>query len=796
MIVTLNWLKEFVEINESPRELANLLTMGGLEVEEYHTAPGDFSGIVVGEIISAKPHPEMVHLFLCEVVASHKKVTVLCGAPNVAVGVKAPLAMVGSTIAQGITIKKKEFQGLSSEGMLCSEAELGLTERADEIMVLPSSLASGSDLGQYLGEPDVVFDIAVTPNRPDCLSVIGIARQIAALKGLALKVPQLKISDTQELPQCPVKVEINNVRFCKRYSGRLLEDVRIKASPFWLAQRLHAVGIRSINNVVDITNYVMMECGQPLHAFDFRFLQNQKIIVRTAGDKETFTTLDGQDHVLDSEALLICDGRKPVALAGIMGGQNSEVQDDTTAVFLESANFDPVNVRRTSKKLGLSTESSRRFERGVDPNGTVYAMNRAAELMVELAGARISSGSVDNYPERITGAKITLTAVQTNNLLGTELSQEDIERYLKNIGLDTRRQNAYIHVSVPTYRPDLLRDVDLIEEISILHGFDNIPARVVSEINQLQPANDKAIFKDSIRTFLSGIGFCETANLSLVYPDLAKYFLPNGSRFVELLNPLSADLSVFRPAILLSLMNAVAYNRNRQHQNLMLYEIGNAGWKNRDNNVVERTQIACILAGKRNDGVWFQKAEPFDYFDMKGIAHSFLLKFVDGDVQFCESREKIWGAENSGLQVNEHYIGAIGKLSDEICAKFKIRVPDLFGMVLDFEDVYSIRKIGKKFSPIPKYPSVPFDLAISVENRVPYQDVEQTIWQAGGEYLRKVQLFDLYRGEQIDAQQKSLAFSLTFFSQDRTLDDEEVDKAVQNILANLKEKFAAELRLR
>ncbi len=798
MKVTLNWLQEFVDFSLSPKELSKALTMVGLEVEEYHAMERQFSGVIAGKVTDAEKHPEAPQLTICHVDTGGQTVSVVCGAPNVTIGMKAPFAVEGAVLADGRKVEAKEIRGYTSRGMLCSEAELGLTERAEGLMVLPESASVGKDLNAVLGDPDVVMDIAITPNRPDCLSVIGIAREIAAITGVPLKIPTITLAEIPQSGENPFRVEINDTQRCFRYSGRLLKNIRILPSPYWMAARLHAVGVRSINNVVDITNFVMMETGQPLHAFDSNMLAGQKIIVRTAKAGEKFVTLDGQERSLDNQALLICDANKPVALAGIMGGQNSEVESDTNTVFLESAYFEPVGIRRTSKKLDIASESSRRFERGIDPNGTLFAINKSVQLMIEHANGQVVGHAVDEYPSRVMPVEVDLSGKTTNTLLGTSLTKEKINQILAILDITlVSERNDQLTFRVPTFRPDLTREIDLIEEIARHYGYDNIPVASSAPIDFHQKANERVAFKDQLRKYLSGFGFKETISLSLVSPSLAKAFLPAESELVELLNPFSPELSTFRTNLILSLLSNVAYNRNRQMQNLRLFEIGDAAWRIvGKKEVTEKCQVTGVLAGKRSEQTWNQNAEPFDFYDIKGAVTGLLSMLGIHAFELDRCHESYWDEESSSIKMNGQLVGTFGKISNEVCSLFKIKIPDIYAFCLDFDSLCEYGKKQRTYDPIPRYPSVPFDMALVIDMHIPIGEIEREIWHAGGANLVKVHLFDYYRGEQVAKDKKSIAFSLTFSSKERTLDEKDVQQAVQKILAHLKSLFAAELRLK
>jgi phenylalanyl-tRNA synthetase beta chain len=793
--VTLNWLKEFVDISLPPEKLADVLTMAGLEVEEVQYVKHQFSKVVVAKIIDCEKMTDADHLFYCKVDIGDAVLPLVCGAPNVFKGLLAPLALVGAQLPGGLNVDVREIRGIESQGMLCSEAELGLSERSEQLLELPQDNIPGTDINNVLGEPDVVFDIAITPNRPDCLSVFGIAREIAALTGETLKRPNIIINPVEKNVNDYINVDIENSDHCLRYSGRYLENVKIAPSPFWMAQRLFAVGVRSINNIVDITNYVMMEVGQPLHAFDYSLLQDQKIIVRSAKSGESFTTLDGKNHELDKESLLICDGEKPVALAGVMGGLNSEVQPNTNRVFLESAYFETTNIRKTSKKLDLSTESSRRFERGTDPNGTVAAMDRATQLMCQFANAKVIGTKVDNYAKTVENKQIALSAENTNKLLGTTFNSSKIEILLKLIELkNVADSGEKLLLDVPTFRPDLEREVDLIEEVARLYGYNNVPTELAPKINQLSQQNAKVQFKEKIQHLLRSLGLYETLNLSLVDKKFGKPFLPDNTSLVTLLNPLSEDLTVFRPNLILSLLNTVSYNRNRQMHNMQLYEIGNIAWTNSEGLKTEKSFIAGILAGQRNESTWYGNTEQYDFYDVKGFVTAILSNLNVTSFSFASTEESYWDQESASVKINDKIVGTFGKLSDEIIGLFKIKTNDIHAFYLDFELLYEYQKVDKYFAEIPKYPFTPFDLALIVDAEVPVGEIENIIWKNGGQLLIDVQLFDYYKGKQVETGKKSIAFSLTFSSKERTLDDKEIETVIGSILAKLNKNFGAELR--
>lgn len=794
MKVTFNWLKDYVDFDLTPSELSEKLTMLGFEVEDLYQTNRIFSKIIIGQVLSIEPHPDADKLTVCIVSTGESQYNVICGAPNVQKNKKYPFAQIGARI-ENFQIEKRKIRGVQSEGMLCSEAELGLTDRAAGLMELPQDAPVGQDFLTYLGDPDTVFDINITPNRPDCLSVIGLAREIAAATNGKLSKPAINFSEKKGDIDKLMQVAIKDVDKCYRYSGRYLENIKIKQSPFWLAERLENVGIRSINNVVDITNYVMMETGQPLHAFDYRFIEDQKIVVRTAADGEQFVTLDDKKHILDHEDLVICDGKRSVALAGVMGGQNSEVANDTEKVFLESAYFEPTGVRKTAHKLEISTESSKRFERGIDPNGTVYAMERAAKLLIDYADAQVVGEKIDACPRYVDEAKIELSVERTNRHLGTSIKKELICDILDKLECSCSEINEdRLTVVVPTFRIDLTRQADLFEEVARCYGYENIKPNFMPCINQLQENNQKDIYKDRIRHNLVGLGLNETVSLNLVLSKSAELFLQKNFHCVELLNPISKELAAFQTNILHSLLLSTAYNKNRQLANLRFFQIGNVAWKDSASNIYEETQIGLALAGNKIEQSWNEKETRFSYYDLKGIVEAFLLASDIVDYKFTNARELFWDFQSSGILLANEYVGAFGKLDKNICSAFKIKSDDVFATYLNFDAIYKNRRINKIYNPVPRFPSIPFDLALIVNENVKIADIETCIWSHAGPFLKKLRLFDFYKNDQLGPNKKSIAFSLTFSSKERTLSESEVDQAIKVILEKLWTNFGAELR--
>jgi len=792
--VTIDWLKEYVNITQPAHEIAQSLTMLGLEVDAVHQIDYDFDHVVVGKIIDVQPHPQKANLTICKVDVGHEVLALVCGAPNVASGIKVPVALVGARLPGGTVVKPATIHGHESPGMICSEAELGLSHQSEIIMILDENAQLGQDLKTALGTAETVIEIDLTPNRPDCLSIIGIAREIAALTGSELKKPVISIHESSAIKTADfINVTILNPESCPRYVARYLEDVHVAPSPRWLVKKLEAVGLRTINNVVDVTNYVMMETGQPLHAFDYDLLEDRKIVVRHAKANEQFTTLDGKTHQLTENSLLICDGKKPVALAGIMGGLNSEISKATTRVLLESAYFDPNNIRRTSKILGISTDSSQRFERGVDPEGQIYAINRAAELIAKLAGAKIASGYIDRYPRPISQKSVQLRIDRVNKILGTSLEIEQVIDILRRLEFRTSLENNIIHVDIPTFRVDIDREIDLIEEIARLYGYDHISPSSCSVISLSQPDNKREKFNQLVRNFLFGMGFQEVLTHSLIHQNWAEQFCDDPP--IHLRNPINEELGTLRTSLIPGLLQVTKWNINRYQNDLMLFEMGNIFyWSDKNRSQSQELQkLSLLRTGKTPNKNWFQQQRLTSFYDLKGDVFSLIEKLKIRDIEYHQSARKFLDNRSIDLTLNGRLVGYIGALTSDILRRIDID-QELFIAELDCQVLFENCVFDKKFQPIPKFPAIKRDLSIVVDAHVPLKEIENIIWTFGGEFLRSVQLFDLYKGKQIPDDKKSLTFSLAFYSLERTLIEKEADEYLKRIIENLNSKVNAQLR--
>ncbi len=798
MKISLNWLKNYIDISSfSVLELKNTLTNAGLEVESIEEVGKSLEGFVVGEVISKENHPNADKLSICKVNDGKEIHQVICGAPNVEAGQKIVFAPIGVIIpGTGEKLKKAKIRGVESFGMICSEKELGLGEDHTGILVLDNSAKVGTPLIEYLGLDDYVLEIGITPNRPDALSHIGIARELSAITKKKFVLPKIDFDESEDSIHNYLRVIIENEKDCPRYCARMVRNVRVKESPNWLKNYLMNVGIRPINNVVDVSNFVMLEMGQPLHTFDAKLVEGGKIIVKNADNNERFVTLDGKERILDSSMLMICDAKKKIAIAGVMGGANSEITETTKDVIIESAYFNPKSIRRTSKKLGLSSESSYRFERGVDYKNTLKAANRAAQLIAELTGGEIIGGYIDENPVMFDDVTVELRISRTNKILGIELTRDDIADILQRLGIQVQKSNGDVLICViPSFRPDLTREIDLIEEVARIYGYDRIPgdSRVSFEIsiNKIQQRLD-----DKIRDILSGYGLYEVINNTLLSEDEANF---DGLKRVKILNPISQELSSLRPSLIPGLLKTVSLNHRFGEFDLQLFEIGRVMVSKKDivekvDDYVELEKLGICITGKLVDKNWKENAIQSDIFYLKGLVEALLEKLSLDNVSFSSyyANENEFYSIEIKIYVDKTYIGSLYKMNDKYLMKFDIEKP-VFTAELDLGLIKSIPKKQVEFKRLSNFPKVERDISFFVNNDIPYENIEQVIWKASDKLLINVYLFDLYFDPK-KSDKKSLALRLEFQSYEKTLTAEEVENRVNRIISALEKEFHAELR--
>ena len=784
MKVSLNWLKDYVDLSDqSVKEVAHLLTMLGMEVEavEY---PGDFTNVVIGQVEKVEEIPGKRNR-KCTVNTGGEPLTIVCGAPNVREGIFVPVALTGGTLPGGFQIKKTKINGIESSGMICSEAELGLGSDQSGIWILDddfdvSIFTIGEDFRKYFPK-DAVYKLEVTHNRPDCLGHIGVARELAAGLNRELKHPEFELIEEGTPASEIASVEILNADKCPRYGARVITGVEVRPSPAWMRSRLFAVGLRPINNIVDSTNYVLMEYSHPLHAFDLKMVAGKRIVVKTAFDGEKFITLDDKAHKLTVDDLLICDGEKGVALGGVMGGLNSEIEDDTTGILLECAHFSPVGVRKTAKKLGISTDASYRFERGVDPNGVPRVVNRTAYLIRETAGGKVHPGIVDNYAKKIDPVTITLRPERVNFVLGGDIPADSTTKYLERLQLQVDKTDSVLQVTIPTFRPDLTTEIDLIEEIARIDGYDRIEPATHSLVSLEVLPLEEEDFDSVVRSSLVSEGMQEILTHSMRHPDRTGVA---AAEPLKIRVPISADFAQLRTDLFAPLLEVTAYNLNHGAESVRIFELGHVFQKT-DEGHREFKQIAGVLNGRAEPVHWGSKALNFDYFHLKGLVENFLQNISLDNYQFSSYFNND-GSFKDALAVTADGMetGYIGRFTDRVLNRFQID-SEVFFFVFDYDLLMQKRVEKQKFNGFSRFPATKRDLSFILDETVTAEQILDQVRRQGGEYLSSVDFFDLYRGKQLTAGRKSLSFSLQFQSDERTLTDEETDSLIQKIISGV-----------
>jgi phenylalanyl-tRNA synthetase beta chain len=815
MKISYNWLKDFIDLASSPEELSEVLTGIGLEVEGidvYEKIKGGLKGIVVGEVLSCQKHPNADKLSVTTVNTGAETILkIVCGAPNVATGQKVLVAAPGTELSMGdksFTIQKTKIRGEDSEGMICAEDEIGLGTKHEGIMVLDNEAVPGTPAAEYFGIfSDSVFEIGLTPNRIDAASHYGVARDLAASmagrKPVALKkidVSKFK-TDNHDLT---VKVSIEDPKGCRRFTGVTITGLNIGPSPEWLQQRLKAIGLSPINNVVDVTNYVLHELGQPLHAYDADKLYNKEIIVKRLKEGTPFITLDGLERKLSDQDVMVCDGKNPACIGGVFGGFESGVTESTKSIFLESAYFDPVSVRKTARRYGLNTDASFRFERGVDPQNTLVAMKRAAILIKEIAGGQISSEVVDIHPSPINPVIVPVLYSHIDRLIGKQIDHQLIKQILHALEIEIIKEDGdQLSVKVPPYRVDVTREADVIEDILRIYGYNNIEfsEKLNASVSYVsKPDNEQMVNK--VSDYLTSNGFTEIMSNSLTkndhYTGLIS-FTPE--RLVPIMNPLSADLSVMRQTLLFGGLEAISRNINFKHPDLRLYEYGRIyALKDQDTsrfeNFSEEPVFALFLSGNTLEQSWAVEESPVNFFHLKAYFSAILdLLGIDKSMFSANSLESHKDIFSGGIEYNYRSDNIIraGLVNKRLCQQFDIDSEVYFGE-LRWEKILALAALKKRFSELPKFPEVRRDLALLIDENTTFGEIEKLAYQAEKSLLKKVNLFDYYRGKNIPEGKKSYAVS--FFLQDltKTLTDKEIDRIMGKIVDSLKKTLRAELR--
>ena len=805
MNTSLSWIKAYVpDLDVTAQEYTDAMTLSGTKVEGYEKLDADLDKIVVGQIEKIEKHPDADKLIICQVNIGSETIQIVTGAPNVHEGDKVPVVLdggrvagghePGSRVAGGIKIKKGKLRGVESCGMMCSIEELGSNRDMypdapeEGIYIFPEDTEVGADAVEVLGLHDVVFEYEITSNRVDCFSVVGIAREAAATFGKKFCPPVVTPTGNNENAADYIKVSVKNTDLCPRYCARVVKNIKIGPSPEWMQRRLASVGIRPINNLVDITNYVMEEYGQPMHAYDLDTIEDHEIVVRTAAKGEKFTTLDGQERQMDESVLMICDGRKSIGIAGIMGGENSMITDDVHTMLFEAACFDGTNIRKSSKKVGLRTDASGKFEKGLDPNNAQAAIDRACQLVEEMGAGEVVGGMVDVYPEKREEIRLPFRPEEINVLLGTDISAEEMLGYFEKIdlGYDPQKQE----VIVPTFRQDLLRTADLAEEVARFFGYDNIPTTLPKGESTMGKLPFKLRVEEIAREIAEFCGFSQGMTYSFESPKVFdKLQIPEDSslrRAIEIMNPLGEDYSIMRTTPLNGMLTSLATNYNRRNKNVRLYELANVYLPDElplKELPQERMQFTLGMYG---DG---------DFYSMKGVVEEFLEKAGLSEKEVYDPNSKkpyLHPGRQADIVYRGTVIGYLGEVHPDVADAYGIG-ERAYLAVLDMPAVTEFATFDRKYTGIAKYPAVNRDISMVMPKEILAGQVEEVIEKQGGTYLESYALFDIYEGAQIKEGYKSLAYSIVFRAQDKTLEDAEVTEAMNRILKEL-EGMGIELR--
>jgi phenylalanyl-tRNA synthetase beta chain len=818
MKVSLKWLRDYIDVKLTAGELAESLTMAGLEVKSIQAIGGTWDNVVIGEVIALNPHPNADRLKLATVDIGTEQVTTVCGAPNISLGQRVTFAHIGARLidphtGEAIVLEPAKIRGVVSEGMVCSEKELGISESHEGILVLPPEAPIGVPLGAYLG--DVILDLDVTPNRPDCLSVIGIAREIAALTGEPLRLPEIHYEETEKSVDSFASVDIVDPDLCPRYCASLVTGIKIAPSPSWLQQRLNSCGMRPINNVVDVTNYVMLEYGQPLHAFDYNKLKGRQIIVRRAGNGETITTLDGSKRALNPDILVIADKEEAVAVAGIMGGLDSEVTDKTDTILLESANFNQATIRRGCSHLQFQSEASMRFDKGLNSELPLVPLKRATQLLLELAGGRAAKGIIDIYPGKSEPKLISFTTREVKRISGLKVNIDEILKVLKALGFECREgdSDSQILVSAPYWRSDIKCSADLVEEMVRIIGYEKIPiTRLGSTLPQqksnLSPAAQQSNLREKLHNILTGLGFQEILTYSLVSLEKLQKLSPRLELKLpplKVANPMNREQEYLRTSLRAGLLSTLAHNQKFEQAGIRLFEIGKvflpqhphviaseAKQSQEERELPQEKEMFCaVLSGARAELSWQADKEPLDFFDAKGIVEN-LLNQLGLKASFGIGDDEIlFPGKGANIIVDDDRIGILGELHPKVAQAFELS-NTICLIEVDLEKLLTKLTGIREYQSIPRFPSVTRDIALVVDEQVSYGRVEEIIQSFP--LVTKVTLFDLYRGEQIAEGKKSFAIRIVYQSPSHTLTDEEVDQTQEQMLARLHQELGATLR--
>jgi len=794
MLVSLSWLKEFVDIDEDAKTIAEGLTMSGSKVEGIKSYGEEISNVVVGQIVSLEKHPNADKLWVGIVDIGSEKLQIVTGAENIKVGAYIPVALHGATLPGGVKIKRSKLRGVESEGMMCSAEELGLDEsllpeyQRNGIFILPP-LPLGMDINEALQLKDDVLEFEITPNRPDCLSVVGIARETAATFRKSFRMPEIRVTEVEE-PN-PARVTIEAPDLCYRYVARVVKNVKIGPSPIWMQVRLLKAGIRPINNVVDVTNYVMLELGQPLHAFDLDKVKNKHIIVRRARDGEKLVTLDGKERILDSSMLVIADEEKAIGLAGVMGGENTEITDSTVNILIESANFKGSNIRHTSKKLGLRSEASARFEKGLDPEITVLACERAAQLMEKYCGGEVLKGIVDEYPKPMERTVLTVRPDRINKFLGTNLATSEMIEILRSLEFEVVEKGEELEIKVPHFRKDVTMEADIAEEIARLYGYNNIEDSLMKNAQTtLGSLTKEQQLEEKAREVLLACGLNEIVTMSFMGErDLDRINVPKDSvlrKAVKIINPLGEEQSLMRTTLLPFMLNVAYTNYSRKVGEFRAFEISRVFLPKELPLKELPEEVKTISLGMYGKEV--------DFYTIKGVIEELLEVMGIVDVEYVRAEEPSYHPGRSAkILFKEEVLGVFGEVHPDVLENYDLPVR-VYAGELNLDKIIKFANVDKKYNPLPKYPAVERDIAVVVDEDLFVAEVEKVIKETGRGFVEKTALFDVYKGPNIPEGKKSVAFSIWYRSYEKTLTDEEVNEVHARIVKALEEKLGAKLR--
>ncbi|PTQ95723.1 phenylalanyl-tRNA synthetase beta subunit [Mucilaginibacter yixingensis] len=798
MKISYNWLKEFIDTDKTPSEISQILTGTGLEVEsmeKVQAVPGGLEGLVIGYVKECIDHPNSDHLHITKVdVGGEADLPVVCGAANVAAGQKVVVAVVDTTVyptsGEPFKIKKSKIRGEVSEGMICAEDEIGLGSSHEGIMVLPEDAPVGTPAKDYFKlNDDYMYEIGLTPNRADATSHLGTARDIAAFLKLAIKKPDVSAFavDNHDLD---IKVQVENPAGAPRYSGLTMTGITVKESPQWLKERLAVIGVRPINNIVDVTNYVLHDLGQPMHAFDAAAVTGNTVVVKNCAEGTPFVTLDGVERKLHADDVMICNAQEPMCIAGVFGGQKSGVTDGTTSIFLESAYFNPVSVRKTSKRFGLKTDSSFRFERGTDPNMTVFALKRAALLIKEVAGGQVSSEIIDVYPSPVAPFDVEVTYNNIHRLIGKNIPQDEIKGIIKALDIEVVNETAEgLSLKVPPYRVDVTRDVDVVEEILRIYGYNNIeiPTQVRASLNNASRP-EKDTVQNAISEWLTANGFNEMMANSLT----KSAYYENLDAVVKILNPLSSDLDVMRATMVYSGLEAIAYNVNRKSSDLKLYEFGKTYHVSEDK-YREDQHLAVYLTGNTAGEQWNQQVKPVSFYNLKSVVDNLLerLNIKDFTIEDSSCSKTTYGLQY--MRGNKRIV-KFGAVGPQALKKAHVDQP-VFHADFNFDLILNlVRKNVITNQEISKFPAVRRDLSLLVDKEITFAQLKQVAQKTEKKLLKEVNVFDVYEGDKLPAGKKSYALSFVLLDEEKTLTDKAIDSIMQKLIFTLGKETGAEVR--